>query len=1057
MNRAPPGLIHARKQPGRGLPHYHNPRLSHVPRTCTRRRASLKGSGPLSGPGHVLPLFFFLFFLLSLCLFQLPARAANCSLPSGSAPEGAVLYNTDHHVMQYCNGTNWMRMGPVPGAGGTGCAAPSGPTSGLVGWWKLDDGSGSTAADSSGNGNTGTLTNGPTWTTGKINGALSFDINHQGLQASVDAGDPASLQITGSLTMTAWIYMTYVNPNDGDDDIIDKHDWTTPASGYQLKGSQDCTGANNGDNLLLAIVNSGTYVERCSNTVLQTNKWYFVVGIYDASAQTMDVYINGSLDDGTLLNGPVPSSFSNTTANFAIGGSIITGAYFHGKIDDPRIYNRALSAAEVKDLYDSTGGPEADLKYSADYRALLYCDGTNWVLVGNPSVPTNGLVGWWKFDEGGGSTAADSSGQGNDGTLNGSPLPTWTTGQINGALSFDGTSQYVSSTNSSSLEIYNSPITVAFWMKMNNTATSQIAVLKPYEYTVCVGGGNISLHDTYGNGLGTSVSLSSGTWYHVAMVFDGTSTIYTYLNGSLVGTPGISGTWSATADTSNLTIAKGDGILGCSANYFDGTIDDVRIYNRALSATEVAQLYDYGLPHEGCDNVSSGLVGWWKLDDGSGTTAADSSGNSNTGTTQNSPTWTTGKINGALQFTSANQYVSIPDTAALNMSGSWTVSAWVNPSTIPASGTRATVLDRDDSSSNTNYLIGIDNNQSCTGLNWRLKFDASAGGGGINCYPMTITANTWYFITGVYDSPSQTLSLYVNGALQVANVGSNVPTSNSGTNLVLGNVSSLGQQFYGTIDDVRIYNRAVSTSEVNQLYHMGSPEGAIKYNAYYHVLQYCNGTNWVSAGPVITPPAPVDGLIGWWKFDEGSGSTAADSSAYGYDATLSGGTSWTSGKSGDALTLDGISGRAQTNADIIMSATASISFWAKTTTSTGDLGVISFGPQWFCQTDSSNQGKMQCDDYGNGDATVVSNNPINDGAWHHFVFTAAPTSESLYVDGTLDATLANTQGPIPTGPVDFGSGYGGTYFPGSIDDVRIYNRILSSTEVQALYNNPGAP
>ena len=82
-----------------------------------------------------------------------PARAAaGCSSPAGS--EGTFVYNADNHVLQYCDGTNWVAAGENI------------PISGLVGWWNFDEGSGTSAADSSGNGNTGTTDGAPTWTTG---------------------------------------------------------------------------------------------------------------------------------------------------------------------------------------------------------------------------------------------------------------------------------------------------------------------------------------------------------------------------------------------------------------------------------------------------------------------------------------------------------------------------------------------------------------------------------------------------------------------------------------------------------------------------------------------------------------------------------------------------------------------------------------------------------------------------------------------------------------------------------------------------------------------------
>lgn len=79
---------------------------------------------------------------------------ASCTNPVGS--DGNLIYNGDYHVPQYCNGVSWVAMA-------TTTTVPT--TNGLVGYWKLNDGSGTSAVDSSGGGNTGTLTNGPTWTT----------------------------------------------------------------------------------------------------------------------------------------------------------------------------------------------------------------------------------------------------------------------------------------------------------------------------------------------------------------------------------------------------------------------------------------------------------------------------------------------------------------------------------------------------------------------------------------------------------------------------------------------------------------------------------------------------------------------------------------------------------------------------------------------------------------------------------------------------------------------------------------------------------------------------
>ena len=214
------------------------------------------------------------------------------------------------------------------------------------------------AVDSSGNSNTGTLENHSgtaSWTaSGTINGALVFANNGSvGIQ-----GNPASLRITGSLTMSAWVKFSSFN-GANDDKIIEKGESTL--IGYQLGGTADCSGNGSIHNLGLVVSSNGTnWIERCSNTQLQTGVWYFLSGVYNASAQTMDVYINGVADNNATFassGGLVspPASIFNSTSYVETG--IGNGTLLNATVDDLRIYNRALTAAEVLRLYTATGGP----------------------------------------------------------------------------------------------------------------------------------------------------------------------------------------------------------------------------------------------------------------------------------------------------------------------------------------------------------------------------------------------------------------------------------------------------------------------------------------------------------------------------------------------------------------------------------------------------------------------------------------------------------------------------------------------------------------------------
>lgn len=122
--------------------------------------------------------------------------------------------------------------------------------------------------------------------------------------------------------------------------------------------------------------------------------------------------------------------------------------------------------------------------------------------------------------------------------------------------------------------------------------------------------------------------ITPGDWNHVCGTWDG-STVKIYVNG-VAGSNG-SQSGSQTATTEHLDIGR----LDSNSYNFSGILDDLRIYNVALTAGQVAAMYANTTPAP-----TSGLIGHWKLDDGSGTTAVDSSGNGNNGTLVNGPTWT---------------------------------------------------------------------------------------------------------------------------------------------------------------------------------------------------------------------------------------------------------------------------------------------------------------------------------------------------------------------------------------------------------------------------------
>jgi len=203
---------------------------------------------------------------------------------------------------------------------------------------------------------------------------------------------------------------------------------------------------------------------------------------------------------------------------------------------------------------------------------------------------TNGLVGWWTFDEGSGNIAADSSGNGNNGTLNG-PVEWVAEGKIGGAMAFTGPYNYVLVPNAPSLNPTNA-ITIAAWINPSWTGNNRI-LQKSTENTdtqyrlLKEGGNNIRFHiPPAANFEVTGKIPPAGEWTHLAASYDG-SMIRVYFNGAVVGETAFSG---------KMDVSTGPLFIGNkwskapAGDEFNGMMDDVRIYNRALSASEIIAL-----------------------------------------------------------------------------------------------------------------------------------------------------------------------------------------------------------------------------------------------------------------------------------------------------------------------------------------------------------------------------------------------------------------------------------------------------------------------------------
>jgi len=218
-------------------------------------------------------------------------------------------------------------------------------------------------------------------------------------------------------------------------------------------------------------------------------------------------------------------------------------------------------------------------------------------------------------------------------------------------------------------------------------------------------------------------------------------------------------------------------------------------------------------------NTDPSLVGWWKFDDGAGTTAQDSSGKAHNGTLQSSPQWVAGRFGGALSFNSSN-YVQVNYAADLALN-EFTVCTWVN---LAAEPTESGVLGTRSSGENT-FDFKVETAQIHgdigTGTAWlNTAIDITASNTGTKGQGGDLEVGTWYMIAYVIDNKNQQVRLYLDGDLKRTIAISGTPLlmqSGAGESMLIGGTGYAGEGMNGLIDDVRIYGRALTTAEIKAL------------------------------------------------------------------------------------------------------------------------------------------------------------------------------------------------------------------------------------------------
>jgi len=232
-------------------------------------------------------------------------------------------------------------------------------------------------------------------------------------------------------------------------------------------------------------------------------------------------------------------------------------------------------------------------------------------------------------------------------------------------------------------------------------------------------------------------------------------------------------------------------------------------------------------------DINMSLVGYWMFEDN----VADSSDHGNDGTISGNPEFVSGIMNAkALEFDGNGDYISIQESPDFSMT-SFTLSAWVKiPNPIPA-GWR-TIIEHNRSGSNW-FGLWKSNNGNMFHFRW--------GVDDVSDFLTIISADNWYHVVGTYNAFEESARLYLNGSLDRTIQNADAPIATNAA-LRIGINLNNNEDFIGIIDDVRIYNRALDASEINQLFSVSSidyPDNAgndlIPSN--YHLSNYPNPFN----------------------------------------------------------------------------------------------------------------------------------------------------------------------------------------------------------------------
>ncbi len=649
--------------------------------------------------------------------------------------------------------------------------------------------------------------------------------------------------------------------------------------------------------------------------------------------------------------------------------------------------------------------------------------------------PPSGLVSWWPGEDNANDIVASDNG-----TLHGGV--TFAAGEVDQAFSF-ATNGYVAVPDDSRLDP-TTGITVDAWV---NPASQQGPASIVNRRTASNTTGYTLEQRFSQDGLvlwhldvsGTSVDVVSNvplpldTWTQVAGTYDGTTSTL-YFNGSPVGTASFSGAIDASPGA-DLEIGRNI----ATGSLFDGRIDEVEVFNRALSASEVQSIVNAGSVGKcrpPCVQPPPNLVSWWP-GDGNAHDIEDG----NNGALSGGATFAAGEVGQAFSFDGTIGSAIVPDSTSLDVTTQFTLDAWINPASLqsdsPPPSQGGIISKVGGANGNNGYQFGLTGNNTELFCLFNALGEVWPANKLIAAVPGGIPINAWTHVACTYDNVN--LTIYVNGvAVGTLLVG---PKSvvDSASNLRISGDDNGNVLFNGLIDEAEVFNRALAQAEIQEIVHAGS------------------------AGKCHSCTGPPPRMVSWWPGDGSANDITGNN-----DGTPQGGATFAPGEVGPAFTLNGVADFVSVphNDNLNPTGPFSVDLWINASpqqTSPQSL-IIDKSHGWTDSTgwaiQTSTDGTA-CFFYGTGGSGSLdfhgpcTLNSVLDGLWHHIAGVWTGTEIDIYEDGILQNTLSFSNAPANnTRDVHIGMSWGGgtptRFLHGLVDEVEYFNRALSPVDIEAI-------